>query len=210
MPIDTVGVWVKCRSDRGTGGITSIKTMIRGGPLTFSHLLAGVQVALGNVPRGVCLNPRLHYKCTFPRLPVELPPTIQFPLTNLLLQCLKARQILFVTLVNLAGSFVRGGGFRANQGLRAAAAVGDMREITAVAIDHLMQMLPTLLPHAETMHGLLGVGQECAQLATVATVAGQRGGAAIIRRFDRYLRDACCQLGPTRRQPVGERRGGRG
>src|ERR687884_682877 len=78
-------------------------------------------------------------------------------LTNLLLQGLKARQILFVTLVNLAGSFVRGGGFCAHQGLRAAAAVGDMREITAVAIDNLMQMLPTLLPHTETMHGLLGV-----------------------------------------------------
>ena len=59
-----------------------------------------------------------------------------------------------------------------------------MREITAVAIDHLMQMLPTLLPHTETMHGLLGVSQECAQLATVATVAGQLGGAAIIRRFE--------------------------
>ena len=116
-------------------------------------------------------------------------------LTALLCQCLKARQKLFVTLVHLAGRFVRGCGFRANQGLRAAAAVGDMREITAVAIDHLMQMLPTLLPHAETMHGLLGVGQECAQLATVATVAGQLGGAAIIRRFDRLLRDA---LLPTR------------
>jgi hypothetical protein len=33
-----------------------------------------LRVALGNVPRGVCLDPRLHYKCTFPRLPVELPP----------------------------------------------------------------------------------------------------------------------------------------
>src|SRR5262245_14364589 len=32
-----------------------------------------LQVTLGNVPRGVCLDPRLHYKCTFPRLPVELP-----------------------------------------------------------------------------------------------------------------------------------------
>ena len=85
-----------------------------------------------------------------------------------------------------------------------------MREITAVAIDNLMQMLPTLLPHAETMHGLLGVGQECAQLATVATVAGQLGGAAIIRRFDRNLRDARCQLGPASRQPVRDRAVGRG
>src|SRR2546430_17325309 len=32
-----------------------------------------LQVALGNVPRGVCLDPRLHYKCTSPRLPAELP-----------------------------------------------------------------------------------------------------------------------------------------
>src|SRR5215510_7629745 len=32
-----------------------------------------LQVTLGNVARGVCLDPRLHYKCTFPRLPVELP-----------------------------------------------------------------------------------------------------------------------------------------
>src|SRR5215471_19194818 len=32
-----------------------------------------LRVSLGNVPRGVCLDPRLLYKCTFPRLPVELP-----------------------------------------------------------------------------------------------------------------------------------------
>src|SRR5438034_10758276 len=32
-----------------------------------------LQVALGNVPRGVYLDPRLHYKCTSPRLPAELP-----------------------------------------------------------------------------------------------------------------------------------------
>src|SRR5947207_10400382 len=32
-----------------------------------------LQVALGNLPRGVCLDPRLHYKCTSPRLPAELP-----------------------------------------------------------------------------------------------------------------------------------------
>ena len=32
-----------------------------------------LRVALGNVPRGVWLDPRLHYKCTSPRLSVELP-----------------------------------------------------------------------------------------------------------------------------------------
>src|SRR2546429_593866 len=36
-----------------------------------------LQVALGNVPRGVCLDPRLHYKCTSPRLPAELPTAHQ-------------------------------------------------------------------------------------------------------------------------------------
>ena len=34
-----------------------------------------LQGALGNVPRGVCLDPRLRYKCPSPRLPVELPKT---------------------------------------------------------------------------------------------------------------------------------------
>src|SRR5215467_9809795 len=32
-----------------------------------------LQVALGNVPRGVCLDPRLHYKRSSPRLSAELP-----------------------------------------------------------------------------------------------------------------------------------------
>src|SRR5439155_14705095 len=36
-----------------------------------------LQVALGNVPRGVCLDPRLHYKCTSPRLPAELPRKLE-------------------------------------------------------------------------------------------------------------------------------------
>src|SRR5215471_21686030 len=31
-----------------------------------------LQVALGNVPRGVCLGPRLHYKRSSPRLSAEL------------------------------------------------------------------------------------------------------------------------------------------
>src|SRR5215468_3509613 len=34
-----------------------------------------LQVALGNVPRGVCLDPRLHYKRSSPRLSAELPNT---------------------------------------------------------------------------------------------------------------------------------------
>src|SRR5215831_15941836 len=32
-----------------------------------------LQVALGNIPRGVCRDPRLHYKRSSPRLSAELP-----------------------------------------------------------------------------------------------------------------------------------------
>src|SRR5215470_9811255 len=32
-----------------------------------------LQVALGNIPRGVCLDPRLYYKRSSPRLSAELP-----------------------------------------------------------------------------------------------------------------------------------------
>src|SRR5438046_9503644 len=41
-----------------------------------------LQVALGNVPRGVCLDPRLHYKCTSPRLPAELPSPLHLCLNQ--------------------------------------------------------------------------------------------------------------------------------
>src|SRR5256886_15617772 len=41
-----------------------------------------LQVALGNVPRGVCLDPRLHYECTSPRLPAELPVVSFLPYTT--------------------------------------------------------------------------------------------------------------------------------
>src|SRR6516225_9485566 len=40
-----------------------------------------LQVALGNVPRGVWLDPRLLYNCTVPRFGVELPTRHQAPKT---------------------------------------------------------------------------------------------------------------------------------
>src|SRR5262249_22494399 len=44
-----------------------------------------LRVALGNLPRGVCLDPRLHYKCTSPRFSGELP---QRPAADCLQPCI--------------------------------------------------------------------------------------------------------------------------
>src|SRR5215831_1157342 len=130
--------------------------------------------------------------------------------TPLALQPLQAREKLLVSLIHLASRFIRGRGLGTDQGLRAAAALGHMRQITAVALDDPMQMLPAILAHAKTVHRLIGVVQKGAQLPAVIAVARQLRRAAIIRGLYRLVLDARGQLGPACRQPVRDRAAGLG
>src|SRR3989454_6178666 len=45
-----------------------------------------LRVALGNVPRGVCLDPHFHCKRTIPRLSVELPNRDCSPITLFMIE----------------------------------------------------------------------------------------------------------------------------
>ena len=92
-------------------------------------------------------------------------------LTDLLLQCLEVCQILFVSLMDLAGGFVGCGRFCADQSIGTATTFGDVRQVAFVTLNDLMQMPATLFTHGKTMNGLAGVGQKAAQLAAVAAVA---------------------------------------
>ena len=85
----------------------------------------------------------------------------------------KTGQVLGVPLVNLAGGLVGGGGFGADESVGAAATFGDVCQIAAVAVDRLVQMLPTKLGQRKPDFLFVRVGKKSAQRSAIGALAGQ-------------------------------------
>ena len=127
-----------------------------------------------------------------------------------MLQRHDARQILLVSLVYLAGSSVGRRGLGTHQRVRTATALGDVREVVAVAVDDLMQMPAAVLSHGETVLPLVRVGQEHTQFATVAARARWFVRPPEIGRLFRSVGGAVFQLPAARAQPARDRAVGSG
>ncbi len=111
-------------------------------------------------------------------------------------------QVLQVPLVDLAGRFMRRGGFRADQREGSAASLRDMGAIATIGVDDAVQMAAAFLGHGKA--GLLAVriGQEGTQRATVGTLARQLVGTPVVGRLLRRLGRAVFQLAAAGGQPT--------
>ena len=95
---------------------------------------------------------------------------------------------MFVALMDSAGGLVGCVGFGADYGIRATAALRDMRQVALVPLNDLMKMLAAVFANRKTMNGLGGIIQKIGQFAAVAAAARELGRAPMVGRF---LRDLC-------------------
>jgi hypothetical protein len=100
-----------------------------------------------------------------------LPQTDFGRLADLRLDRSQALQVFLISRMNLAGLLMRRGGVRADEREWSADSRRDMRQIAAVGIDCLVQMLATILCQREVENRFVGIGEKLAQLATVAAIA---------------------------------------
>ena len=130
-------------------------------------------------------------------------------LSQLLFNRDDAGEVFQIPIVNFAGCFVRCSGLGANQCLWAAAALGDVGAIAAVAVDYAVQVLPPGLGHWKSGLWLFWISQEFCQSLAVFALAGKVCGATIVQRLLRRRSHAVFQFAAAGTQPL-RNRGTRG
>src|SRR3954454_16498680 len=116
------------------------------------------------------------------------------------------RQLLLVTLVSLDARVVRRRGLGADQRVRRSGLFGLEAQVASARADHALQVLATLLPHAEAMHGLGRVFEEALQFPALGALAREVGRAGKVGRPGGALAREALEPLPAGGEPV--RQGG--